>query len=282
MQRQVSHRRNRGIRSTMATISMKSLLEAGVHFGHQTRRWNPKMKKYIFTARNGIHILNLQKTIVLAKDAYEAMRDLASKGGKVLFVGTKKQAQADIQKAASRCGMYYINNRWLGGLLTNFRTVKLSIQRLRKLEEAFETNTVHEIVKTKKEILHLNREVARLRKDLYGIRDMNELPDALFVVDPDREAIAVKEANTLGIPIFAMVDTNCNPDLVQHPIPANDDAIRAVALFLEIMANAIEEGKEGGEFQQVEIEEGESMDEDQLNKLDDLEEIESKYEGVRD
>ncbi|AFM11119.1 30S ribosomal protein S2 [Turneriella parva] len=269
----------------MATISMKSLLEAGVHFGHQTRRWNPKMKKYIFTARNGIHILNLQKTIVLAKDAYEAMRDLASKGGKVLFVGTKKQAQADIEKAATRCGQFYINNRWLGGLLTNFRTVKLSIQRLRKLEEAFATNTVHEIVKTKKEILQLDREIARLRKDLAGIRDMNELPDALFIVDPDREAIAVKEANTLGIPIFAMVDTNCNPDLIQYPIPANDDAIRAVALFLEIMANAVEEGKEGGEFAQVEIEEGESMDEHQLKssmeKLDDLEEIESKYEEAR-
>ncbi|HMV35406.1 MAG TPA: 30S ribosomal protein S2 [Turneriella sp.] len=269
----------------MATISMKSLLEAGVHFGHQTRRWNPKMKKYIFTARNGIHILNLQKTIVLAKDAYEAMRDLASKGGKVLFVGTKKQAQADIEKAAKRCGQYYINNRWLGGLLTNFRTVRQSIQRLRKLEEAFETNTVHELVKTKKEILQLDREIARLRKDLAGIRDMNDLPDALFIVDPERESIAVKEANTLGIPIFAMVDTNCNPDLVQYPIPANDDAIRAVALFLEIMANAIEEGKEGGEFAQVEIEEGESMDEHQLKssmeKLDDLEEIESKYEEAR-
>lgn len=269
----------------MATISMKSLLEAGVHFGHQTRRWNPKMKKYIFTARNGIHILNLQKTIVLAKDAYEAMRDLASKGGKVLFVGTKKQAQADVEKSAKRCGMFYINNRWLGGLLTNFRTVKQSIQRLRKLEEAFETNTVNELVKTKKEILQLDREVTRLRKDLAGIRDMNYLPDALFIVDPERETIAVKEANTLGIPIFAMVDTNCNPDLVQFPIPANDDAIRAVALFLEIMANAIEEGKEGGEFQQVQIEEGESMDENDLQssmeKMDDLERIESHYDEAR-
>lgn len=270
----------------MATISMKSLLEAGVHFGHQTRRWNPKMKKYIFTARNGIHILNLQKTIVLAKEAYEAMRELASKGGRVLFVGTKKQAQAEIEKAAKRCGQFYVNNRWLGGLLTNFRTVRQSIQRLRKLEEAFENNTVHELVKTKKEILQLDREVTRLRKDLAGIRDMNDLPDALFIVDPEREAIAVKEANTLGIPIFAMVDTNCNPDLIQYPIPANDDAIRAVALFLEIMANAIEEGKEGGEFAQVEIEEGESMDEHQLKssmeKLDDLEELESKYEESRD
>lgn len=270
----------------MATISMKSLLEAGVHFGHQTRRWNPKMKKYIYTARNGIHIINLQKTIVLAKEAYEAMRELASRGGRVLFVGTKKQAQAEIEKAAKRCGQFYINNRWLGGLLTNFATVRQSIQRLRRLEEAFENNTVHELVKTKKEILQLQREIQRLRKDLVGIRDMTELPDALFVVDPAREQIAVKEANRLGIPVFAMVDTNCDPDLIQYPIPANDDAIRAISLFLEIMANAIEEGKEGGEFVQVQIDEAESMDEQQLRssmeKLDDLEELESKYEEERD
>ncbi|MCX7632514.1 MAG: 30S ribosomal protein S2 [Turneriella sp.] len=270
----------------MATISMKSLLEAGVHFGHQTRRWNPKMKKYIYTARNGIHIINLQKTIVLAKEAYEAMRELASRGGRVLFVGTKKQAQAEIEKAAKRCGQFYINNRWLGGLLTNFATVRQSIQRLRRLEEAFENNTVHELVKTKKEILLLQREIQRLRKNLIGIRDMTELPDALFVVDPAREIIAVKEANRLGIPVFAMVDTNCDPDLIQYPIPANDDAIRAISLFLEIMANAIEEGKEGGEFVQVQIDEAESMDEQQLRssmeKLDDLEELESKYEEERD
>ncbi len=265
----------------MATISMKSLLESGVHFGHQTRRWNPKMKRYIFTSRNGIHIINLQKTIVLAKEAYEAMRDLASKGGKVLFVGTKKQAQAEIEKAATRCGMFYVNNRWLGGLLTNFRTVKQSIARLRKLEEAFEKNTVHELIKTKKERLQLERELIRLKKDLYGIRDMYDLPDALFVVDPAREAIAVKEANRLGIPIFALVDTNCDPELIDYPIPANDDAIRAIALFLDIMANAIEEGKEGGEFQTVEIDSaGEMEDSDidsSMSRLDDLEEIESKF-----
>lgn len=266
----------------MATISMKSLLESGVHFGHQTRRWNPKMKKFIFTARNGIHIINLQKTIVMAKGAYEAMRDLASKGGKVLFVGTKKQAQVDIEKSAKRCGMFFISNRWLGGLLTNFRTVKQSIQRLRKLEDAFDTNTVHELVKTKKEILQLEREVTRLRKDLGGIRDMVELPDALFVIDPEREAIAVKEANTLGIPVFALVDTNCDPDVIDFPIPGNDDAIRAIALFLEIMANAIEEGKEGGEFTTVEIDSSESMDESDLKtsmeKLDDIEALENKYD----
>lgn len=268
----------------MATISMKSLLESGVHFGHQTRRWNPKMKKYIFTARNGIHIINLQKTIVMAKEAYEIMRDLASKGGRVMFVGTKKQAQSEIEASAKRCGMPYISNRWLGGLLTNFRTVKNSIQRLRKLEEAFENDTVHELAKTKREVLQLKREMQRLQKDLSGIRDMNDLPDALFIIDPERESIAVKEANRLNIPIFALVDTNCDPDEITYPIPGNDDAIRAISLFLEIMANAIEEGKEGGDFQSVEIED-EEIDESAYNvdhsKLDDIEEIENKYDSEK-
>lgn len=264
----------------MATISMKSLLESGVHFGHQTRRWNPKMKKYIFTARNGIHIINLQKTILLAKEAYEAMRELASTGGKILFVGTKKQAQADIEKAASRCGMYYIKNRWLGGLLTNFRTVKQSINRYRKLEEAFENNTVHELAKTKKEILNLERELERFRKDLRGIRDMVDLPDALFIIDPSREQIAVNEARRLSIPIFALVDTNCDPDVINYPIPGNDDAIRSISLFLEIMANAVEEGNEGGEFTSVEID-GDMDEQDidsSMTKMQDLEDIENKYE----
>lgn len=270
----------------MATISMKNLLEAGVHFGHQTRRWNPKMKKYIFTARNGIHILNLQKTIAMAKTAYETMRELAARGGKVLFVGTKKQAQTDIKKAAENAGMFYINNRWLGGLLTNFHTIKKSILRLRKLEEAFENNTLHELVKTKKETLLLERELTRLRNYLNGIKDMNTLPDALFVIDPAREYIAVEEARRLGIPIFALVDTNCNPELIDYPIPANDDAIRAVSLFLEIMVSAILEGKQGGEFTQVEIDEGDEsvMDEmsDPNSKLDALEEIETKYDDEND
>ena len=271
---------------------MKSLLESGVHFGHQKRRWNPKMKKYIFTARNGIHIINLQKTIVMAKNAYEAMRELASKGGKVLFVGTKKQAQADIKKAAESVEMFYVNNRWLGGLLTNFQTVKKSIQRLRKLEDAFEHNTVNELVKTKKEILQLDREMNRLSKYLHGIREMTDLPDALFVIDPAREEIAVREANRLGIPVFGLVDTNCDPDLIQHPIPGNDDAIRAISLFLEIIAKAIAEGKEGGEFSQVEIDEDlpeshnisgeadESGDSSlsKIAKLDDIEKIEEKYD----
>ncbi len=270
----------------MATISMKSLLESGVHFGHQTRRWNPKMKKYIFTARNGIHIINLQKTITMAKDAYEVMRELVSEGGKVLFVGTKKQAQAEIEKAAKRCGMFYINNRWLGGLLTNFQTVKQSIQRLRKLEDAFENNTMHELVKTKKEILQLEREKSRLSKDLSGIRDMNDIPDALFVIDPAKEHIAIKEAGILGIPVFALVDTNCDPDVIDYPIPGNDDAIRAISLFLEIIANAVEEGKAGGEFSQLEIDEDELSDDaiensmSNMSKMEYNEELEEKYDDL--
>jgi len=260
---------------------MKNLLEAGVHFGHQTRRWNPKMKKYIFTARNGIHIINLQKTIGLAKNAYEAMRDVAAQGGKILFVGTKKQAQAEIVKAAESCGMFYVNNRWLGGTLTNFPTIKKSIQRLRKLEEAFEKNTVHELVKTKKETLLLQRELQRLRSYVGGIKEMVALPDALFIIDPAREDIAVVEAKRLGIPIFALVDTNCDPEVIDYPIPANDDAIRAVSLFLEIMVSAIEEGKQGGEFSQVEIDEGDVSDlenDPTSSKLDELEELETKYD----
>ncbi len=265
----------------MATISMKNLLESGVHFGHQTRRWNPKMGKYIFTARNGIHIINLQKTIVMAKSAYENMRDLASKGGKILFVGTKKQAQAEIEKAALKSGMFFINNRWLGGLLTNFKTVKQSIARLRKLEDAFETNTINELAKTKREVLHLERELARLRKDLAGIRDMVDLPDALFIIDPEREAIAVQEARRLNIPVFALVDTNCDPEVIDFPIPANDDAIRAITLFLEIMVNAILEGKEGGDFAQVEIDtDGEFNDDSYhstIEKYEEQDELEKKY-----
>ena len=272
---------------------MKNLLEAGVHFGHQTRRWNPKMKKYIFTARNGIHIINLQKTIGLAKTAYETMREFAAQGGKILFVGTKKQAQNEIEKAAQSCGMYYVNNRWLGGLLTNFNTVRKSIQRLRKLEEVFDTNTVNEIVKTKKEALLLRREHDRLKRYLNGIKDMAGLPDALFVIDPAREHIAIEEARRLNIPIFALVDTNCDPDLVDYPIPANDDAIRAVALFLEIMVSAIEEGKQGGEFSQVEIDEGDDSENDSENSafvseptprtnLEALEELETKYDDTEE
>ncbi|MDH5716232.1 MAG: 30S ribosomal protein S2 [Spirochaetia bacterium] len=273
----------------MATISMKNLLESGVHFGHQTRRWNPKMKPFIFTARNGIHIINLQKTITMAKTAYEAMREIAAQGGKILFVGTKKQAQEEIEKAAVKCGMYFINNRWLGGFLTNFDTVKKSIQKLKKLEDAFERNAVHELVKTKKEVLVLEGKKNKLSKYLRGIKEMNELPDAIFLIDPVKEEIAIQEARKMGIPIFAMVDTNCDPDVITYPIPANDDAIRAISLFLSIMSNAIEEGKAGGvkTLEEIEEEIDETASEEleasgEFSKIEDLEEIESKYDTSLD
>ena len=224
---------------------MKALLESGVHFGHQTRRWNPKMSQFIFTARNGIHIIDLQKTMQRVKVAYSAMRDLSADGGKVLFVGTKKQAQSAIVEYADKCGMYYVSERWLGGLLTNFKTVNNSIQRLKELERMQENDSWD--AETKKEILELQRELAKKNKILSGIKNMATLPDALFIIDPKRETIAVQEAQKLGIPIFAVVDTNCNPDDIDYPIPGNDDAIRAIALFLEVMAKAIVEGQSGGQ-----------------------------------
>lgn len=219
---------------------MKALLESGVHFGHQTRRWNPRMAQYIFVARGGIHIIDLQKTMQLLKAAYAAMKDLASKGGRILFIGTKKQAKSAIVEYANKCGMYYISERWPGGLLTNFDTVKKSIQRFKDLEEMSKTGVWD--AETKKEILDLNRELAKKVKMFSGIKDMNKLPDALFIIDPKKESIAVKEAKILGIPIFAVVDTNCNPDEVDYPIPGNDDAIRAIGVFLDAMAGAINEG----------------------------------------
>ncbi len=234
----------------MAVVSMKALLESGVHFGHQTRRWNPKMAQFIFSARNGIHIIDLQKTMQRVKIAYEAMKNVSAEGGKVLFVGTKKQAQQAIIEYAEKCGAYYVAERWLGGLLTNFKTASKSIERLRDLERMRDTDTWE--AETKKERLELNRELEKKNKILAGIKDMKKLPDAMFIIDPKREAIAVKEAKTLGIPIFAVIDTNCNPDEIDYPIPGNDDAIRAIALFLDVMANAIIEGQSGGqtEFQE--------------------------------
>lgn len=229
----------------MSTISMKTLLEAGVHFGHKTSKWNPKMKPYIFMARNGIHIIDLQKTVQLAKKAFEALREAANRGEKVLFVGTKKQARSVIEREAKRCGMYYINTRWLGGLLTNWKTVRQSIERLKKLEKMEEENSWNLEARTKKEVLMLKRELEKLRKHLAGIKDMSHLPENIFIIDPDKEHIAVQEAKKLGIKIFAIVDTNCNPDLIDYPIPGNDDAIRAISLFLETMADAIIQGKEG-------------------------------------
>jgi small subunit ribosomal protein S2 len=222
---------------------MKSLLESGVHFGHQTRRWNPNMAQYIFTARNGIHIIDLQKTMQRLKIAYSAMRDLAANGGKIMFVGTKKQAQGAVKEYAEKCGMYYVSERWLGGLLTNFKTVSHSVKRLKDLQKMKETGEWDAV--TKKEIQELGFELEKKEKILSGIAGMTSLPDALFVIDPKKEAIAVNEAHILNIPIFAVVDTNCDPNEVDYPIPGNDDAIRAIALFLEVMASAIEEGRSG-------------------------------------
>lgn len=229
----------------MSTISMKTLLEAGVHFGHQTRKWDPRMAPYIFTARNGIHIIDLQKTVQLAKKSYEALREHAHRGEKILFVGTKKQARSAVEREATRCKMFYINTRWPGGLLTNWNTVRKSIARLKKLEAMEESGSFEQEARTKKEVLMLQRELDKLRKDLAGIKDMNTIPENIFIIDPDRERIAVQEAQKLGIRIFAVVDSNCNPVPIDYPIPGNDDAIRAISLFLQTMADAIIEGSEG-------------------------------------
>ena len=227
----------------MSVVSMKSLLEAGVHFGHQTRRWNPKMAKYIFTERNGIYIIDLQKTVKKIEEAYDYVRKIAENGGEILFVGTKKQAQDAIGKEANKCGMPYINQRWLGGLLTNYKTIRKRIDRLEELERMEEDGTFD--VLPKKEVIKLRHEAERLEKFLGGIKNMNGMPDAIYIVDPKKEQIAVKEAQILGIPVIGILDTNCDPDEVDYPIPGNDDAIRAVKLITETMANAVIEGKQG-------------------------------------
>jgi small subunit ribosomal protein S2 len=218
---------------------MKSLLESGVHFGHQVKRWDPRMKKYIFAERNGIHIIDLQKTIQSIKDAYEVVRKTVIAGKTVLFVGTKKQAQQAVQKEAERCGMFYVNNRWLGGMLTNFVTIKKSLLRLKKLEK-MEVDGSYENL-TKKEIAFLGKERAKLQKNLGGIKEMKDPPGILFIIDTRKESIAVVEAQRMGIPIVAVVDTNCNPEGIAYPIPGNDDAIRAITLFTQIVANAVVE-----------------------------------------
>lgn len=227
----------------MAVISMKQLLEAGVHFGHQTRRWNPKMAEYIFTERNGIYIIDLQKTVRKVGDAYNFIRDVVADGKPVLFVGTKKQAQETIQEEAERCDMYYVNQRWLGGMLTNFKTINTRITRLQKLETMREDGSFDLL--PKKEVLQLEKELEKLNRFLGGIREMKRLPGALFIVDPRKERIAVAEARKLGIPIVAIVDTNCDPDEIDHLIPGNDDAIRAVKLLTKTMADAVVEANEG-------------------------------------
>ena len=227
----------------MAVISMKQLLEAGVHFGHQTRRWNPKMAKYIFTERNGIYIIDLQKTVKKLEEAYAFLRDIAAEGKSVLFVGTKKQAQEAIKEEALRANMFYVNERWLGGMMTNFQTIQKRVNRLKELE-AMEADGTFEVL-TKKEVQGLRHEMEKLEKYLGGIKEMNKLPGALFVVDPRKERIAVAEARKLNIPIVAIVDTNCDPDEVDYVIPGNDDAIRAVKLMTGRMADAIMEGRQG-------------------------------------
>ena len=229
----------------MAVVSIKQLLEAGVHFGHQTRRWNPKMAPYIFTERNGIYIIDLQKTVRKLEDAYMFVRDLAANGETVLFVGTKKQAQDSIREEAERAGAHYVNARWLGGMLTNFRTIRGRIARLNQLK-AMEADGTFDLL-PKKEVIKLNHEIEKLEKFLGGIKEMKKIPGALFIVDPRKEKIAVAEAHKLGIPIVAIVDTNCDPDEVDYVIPGNDDAIRAVKLIASTMANAIIEGRQGEE-----------------------------------
>ena len=229
----------------MNVVSMKQILEAGVHFGHQTRRWNPKMAPYIFTERNGIHIIDLQKSVVKVDEAYKAVFEIAEQGGTILFVGTKKQAQDAVKSEAERCGMYFVNERWLGGMLTNFRTIQSRIDRLKKIEKMQEDGTFD--VLPKKEVAGLKKEYEKLDKNLGGIRDMKRIPDAIFVVDPKKERICVQEAQTLGITLIGIGDTNCDPEELDYIIPGNDDAIRAVKLIVGKMADAVIEAKQGAE-----------------------------------
>ncbi len=234
----------------MSVISMKQLLEAGVHFGHQTRRWNPKMAPYIYTERNGIYIIDLQKSVGMVDDAYNAVKDCVANGGKILFVGTKKQAQDSIKAEAERCGMYYVNQRWLGGMLTNFKTIQSRIQQLKKIEEMQEDGTFD--VLPKKEVIELKKQMDKLQKNLGGIKEMKDVPDMIFVVDPRKERICVQEAHTLGIPLVGIADTNCDPEELDYVIPGNDDAIRAVKLIVSKMADAVIEANQGMDAADVE------------------------------
>ena len=227
----------------MSVISMKQLLEAGVHFGHQTRRWNPKMAEYIYTERNGIYIIDLQKSVGMVDTAYNAVKDIVANGGNILFVGTKKQAQDSIKAEAERCGMFYVNERWLGGMLTNFKTIQSRIARLKEIEAMQEDGTFD--VLPKKEVIGLKKEWDKLEKNLGGIKDMKKIPDAIFIVDPKKERICVQEAHTLGIPLIGIADTNCDPEELDYVIPGNDDAIRAVKLIVSTMADAVIEANQG-------------------------------------
>ncbi len=230
----------------MSVISMKQLLEAGVHFGHQTRRWNPKMAEYIYTERNGIYIIDLQKSVGKVDEAYFAIKDIVANGGKILFVGTKKQAQDSVKTEAERCGMYYVNERWLGGMLTNFKTIQSRIAKLKAIEKMSEDGTFD--VLPKKEVIELKKEWEKLEKNLGGIKDMKEIPDAIFIVDPKKERICVQEAHSLGIPLIGIADTNCDPEELDYVIPGNDDAIRAVKLIVAKMADAVIEANQGEQF----------------------------------
>ncbi|BAI79563.1 30S ribosomal protein S2 [Deferribacter desulfuricans SSM1] len=266
----------------MSYISIKNLLEAGVHFGHQTKRWNPKMQKYVFGKKNGIYIIDLQKTVQCFNQAYEFIRDMVKGGASVLFVGTKKQAQEAIKEAAEKCQSFYVNNRWLGGTLTNFNTIKTRIQRLKELEEMFNSDYIKNY--TKKEAARLKREYEKLKKNLYGIKDMQEIPDILFIIDIKREMNAVLEARKLGLPIVAIVDTNCDPDLVDFPIPGNDDAIRACQLIAGRIADAVLEGKQLREEELLEevraaANQNEEDDDIPVDEIVESEEAEEKEEA---
>ena len=243
----------------MAVVAMKQLLEAGVHFGHQTRRWDPKMAEYIFQARNGIHIIDLQKTSKKLDEAYAFLKEQAEEGKTVLFVGTKKQAQECVKEAAEKCGMYYVDQRWLGGMLTNFDTIQKRIQRLKDLE-AMEQDGTFEVL-PKKEVILLKKEMEKLERNLGGIKEMDKIPGVIFLVDPKKERIAVLEAKKLNIPVIGLVDTNCNPEEVDYAIPGNDDAIRAVKLIADVMANAVIEGRQGESFETTESQEQEVEEE---------------------
>ena len=262
----------------MAVVAMKQLLEAGVHFGHQTRRWDPRMAEYIFQARNGIHIIDLQKTSKKLDEAYAFLKEQAEAGKTVLFVGTKKQAQECVKEAAEKCGMFYIDQRWLGGMLTNFGTIRKRIERLNELETMEQDGTFE--VLPKKEVILLRKEMAKLEKNLGGIKEMEKLPGVIFLVDPKKEKIAILEAKKLNIPVVGLVDTNCNPEELDFPIPGNDDAIRSVKLITDVMANAVIEGKQG-ESLDTEIEEKEVavLDDEQPQSMEEIVEKEENTEN---
>ena len=262
----------------MAVVAMKQLLEAGVHFGHQTRRWEPKMAEYIFQARNGIHIIDLQKTSKKLDEAYAFLKEQAEQGKTVLFVGTKKQAQECVKEAAEKCGMYYVDQRWLGGTLTNFQTIKKVLARLAELEE-MEANGTFEVL-PKKEVILLKKEKEKLEKNLGGIKNMTEIPGVMFIVDPKKERIGILEARKLGIPVIGLVDTNCNPEDVDYVIPGNDDAIRAVKLIVDCMANAVIEGRQGESMETAE----ETMTEEMVEEVEptDIEEVVEEQEEVKE